>query len=438
MLIVRILLALLVISVVITFHEFGHFLLAKANGVEVVEFSLGMGPRVLSHQGKKTRYSVKLLPIGGSCLMKGEDETSDEEGTFNSKGVWPRISIIFAGPFFNFILAFILSVIIISFAGIDKCYVLSVDEDSKAAESGLEAGDLITEFDGHSIGVGRELYLYESLDGVTEELITVTYERDGKEYTVTFDTTEDKRYFLGVRYSASEDDPEPAELTDIIDDSAAEAAGLKTGDVITAVNGTEIASGAELNAYLSEHPLDGSDVTLTYTRKNKEYTITLTPQYTSLYDYGFSYNASYYREEVSFGQTLKYGLLEVKYWIKATGKSLVYMLRGKASTEDIGGPVRVVSEMSNVMEESYTTDGLLYAFLNLLNWAILLSANLGVMNLLPIPALDGGRLLFLIVEAVTGKKIPPEKEGIIHLIGFVLLMVLMVFIFFNDIKNVFF
>ena len=437
MLIVRILVALLAISVVITFHEFGHFLLAKANNVEVVEFSLGMGPRILSHKGKKTRYSLKLLPIGGSCLMKGEDEDSDEEGTFNSKGVFARIGIIFAGPFFNFILAFLLSVIIISYAGIDKCYVISVN-DSLAEEDTLKEGDLITSFNGHAIGVGRELYLYESLDGVEDEVIKVTYLRDGKEGTAVFSTTEDRRFYLGVRYSASEENPEPAELTDIIDGSAADEAGLKCGDIITAIDGNEIATGAELNAYLSEHPLDGSPVTVTYTHKGKEKTVTLTPEYSSTYSYGFTYNASYFREKVSFGQTLKYGLLEVKYWIKATGKSLVYMLTGKASSEDIGGPVRVVSEMSSVMEESYTTDGLLYAILNVLNWAILLSANLGVMNLLPIPALDGGRLLFLIIEAVTGKKIPPEKEGIIHLVGFVLLMLLMVFIFFNDIKNVFF
>ena len=113
------------------------------------------------------------------------------------------------------------------------------------------------------------------------------------------------------------------------------------------------------------------------------------------------------------------------------------MLKGKASTEDIGGPVRVVSEMTNVMETSYKTDGLLYAFLNLINWTILLSANLGVMNLLPIPALDGGRLLIYIIEVVRGKKMKPEHEGMINFIGFVLLMLLMVFILFNDIRNVF-
>jgi len=436
--IVRILVALVVISVVIIFHEFGHFLLARVNGVEVVEFSLGMGPRILSHQGKKTRYSLKLLPIGGACQMKGEDENNDEEGTFNSKGVWQRISIVFAGPLFNFILAFLFAVIIIGSIGVDKCYVTSVTDDV-AEQVSLEVGDEIIAFNGHSIGVGRELYLYESLDGISKEPFTITYVRDGKEYEVTINPVEDQRYYLGIKYAATAADaePEPAELTDIIDGSAAEKAGLKVGDIITAVNGASISSGNELSTYLSEHPLDGSEVKVTYERKGKEYTISLTPNYSSLYDYGFNYN-TYYREKVGVGGTLKYSALELRYWIRATGKSLLYMVRGKASSEDIGGPVRVVSEMSNVMEESYTTDGFFYAFLNMLNWAILLSANLGVMNLLPIPALDGGRLLFLLIEAIRGKKLPPEKEGVIHLIGFILLMILMAFIFFNDIKNVFF
>ena len=134
---------------------------------------------------------------------------------------------------------------------------------------------------------------------------------------------------------------------------------------------------------------------------------------------------------------IRYGAHEVGYWIRATIKSLVYMIKGKASRQDVGGAVRVVSEVSNVVEESYETDGTFYAFLNLINWAILLSANLGVMNLLPIPALDGGRLLFLIVEAIRGKKANPKVEAAVTLVGFVLLMILMVFILFNDISNVF-
>ena len=132
----KILLALLVFSLIITFHEFGHFLLAKLNHIGVVEFSLGMGPRLLSFVKGETRYSLKLLPFGGSCMMLGEDTDDTGEGTFGSKSVWARISVVIAGPVFNFILAWILSVIIISLVGIDMPVLLGVTENSPAASAG--------------------------------------------------------------------------------------------------------------------------------------------------------------------------------------------------------------------------------------------------------------------------------------------------------------
>lgn len=429
----NILLAIIMISIVIIFHEFGHFLLAKLNGIEVVEFSLGMGPRLLSKKFGKTRYSLKLLPLGGSCQMLGEDEGNEDPGSFNSKTVWQRISVVFAGPFFNFILAFAFSAVIIGYLGIDVPYVTSVNEEV-AAQVDLQQGDIIREFDHHGINFGHEMSLYEQLDGVNEKQVELLIERDGKEMTVKYKPVHVQKYYLGVMYTAGEDYKEPMKLSDVTADGAAEAAGLKVGDIITGINGTAVATGEEFSNYVQEHPLDGSEVTITYERDGKQNSVKLKPHFSDSYVLGVTYNV-YVREKQSVWGVIKYSAMEVKYWIKATVKSLGYMLRGKASTKDIGGPVRVVSEMSNVVEESYQTDGVIYAMLNLLNWAILLSANLGVMNLLPIPALDGGRLLFFIIEVIRGKKMDPDKEGFIHMIGFVLLMLLMVFIFFNDIRN---
>ena len=113
----KILIAILIFSVIIIFHELGHFLLAKRNGIKVTEFSLGMGPRLLSTQKGETRYSLKLFPIGGSCMMVGEDDDDDSEGSFNKASVWARISVVAAGPIFNFILAFVFAMIITSVAG---------------------------------------------------------------------------------------------------------------------------------------------------------------------------------------------------------------------------------------------------------------------------------------------------------------------------------
>ena len=155
----RFVIAVIIFSVVILIHELGHFLLAKKNHIEVLEFSLGMGPRILSTVKGGTRYSLKLLPLGGSCAMAGEDAEDDGPGTFNSASVWGRIAVVAAGPVFNFLLAFVLSVIIVGCIGYDPATVLEVTEGSSAEKAGLEAGDVITQYQGYHIDLGNFLLI---------------------------------------------------------------------------------------------------------------------------------------------------------------------------------------------------------------------------------------------------------------------------------------
>ncbi len=177
-----IILALLIFSVIVIVHELGHFLLAKRNKITVVEFSVGMGPRLLSHVWGGTRYSVKLFPLGGSCMMAGEDEESDEEGAFGNKSVWARIAVVAAGPIFNFLLAFVLSLIIVSNIGYDDT-VVDVTPGYPAAEAGMQDGDEIIRMGGSRTYVYREISLYNSMyQGSKAE---VTFRRDGTEHTVT-------------------------------------------------------------------------------------------------------------------------------------------------------------------------------------------------------------------------------------------------------------
>ena len=140
---IKLLVAMLVFSVIVIFHELGHFLLAKKNGIGVIEFSLGMGPRLISTVKGETRYSVKLLPFGGSCIMVGEDGDEQGENTFNNAPIWGRIAVVAAGPIFNFIMAFVFAMIIVSVVGYDPAEVMEVPQGSPAAEAGLKAGDVI-------------------------------------------------------------------------------------------------------------------------------------------------------------------------------------------------------------------------------------------------------------------------------------------------------
>lgn len=339
-----IILALLLFSFIVFFHELGHFLLARKNGIYVEEFCIGMGPTVIKKQGKETVYAIRLLPIGGACMMGEDDADNTGEGNFNSKSVWARISVIAAGPVFNFILAFIFSVIVVAWVGYDKPFVGGVIEGSAAEEAGLLEGDLITKINDKKINLFREISVYNQFHQGEE--IIIQYERDGKKQgtAVTPKQGEDGMYMIGISAGRSQN----------------------------------------ANAFTA----------------------------------------------------LRYGAYEVKYWIDVTIESLKMLFTGKIGISQMSGPVGIV----DVVDETYQANrqyGVSSVVFSLLNLSILLSANLGVMNLLPIPALDGGRLVFLFLEAVRGKRVPPEKEGMVHLVGLIALFGLMILVMFNDIQRLF-
>ena len=426
----KILIAILIFSVIIIFHELGHFLLAKRNGIKVTEFSLGMGPRLLSTQKGETRYSLKLFPIGGSCMMVGENDDDDSEGSFNKASVWARISVVAAGPIFNFILAFVFAMIITSVAGYDPARVLKVEESSPAAKAGLQEGDIITEFQGRSIVLGRDLDSYMMLHGLDDEEITLTYKRNGEKKEVSFEAYSEEKYMLGFSYVPTPDS-EP-EITQVVLNGAMMEAGVQAGDIIREINGETIETSQEIQEYWEKNPLDGSAISLGIERDGEIQTLSLKPQMTKQVDTGFIYNL--YREKTNFLGVLRYSASEVRYWISNTIESLMMLIKGQFSVNDLSGPVGIIDVIGDSYEEA-KEEGSVMVWLQMLYWAILLSANLGVMNLLPIPALDGGRLVFLIVEAVRKKKLNPNVEGMIHFAGFVLLMLLMVFVMFNDFRR---
>lgn len=425
----KFIIALLVFSVIILFHELGHFLLAKRNNIAVTEFSLGMGPRLLSTEKGGTRYSLKLFPIGGSCMMVGEDDDDTTEGSFNNASVWARISVVAAGPIFNFILAFVFAMIITSVVGYDPAKVLQVTEGSPAAEAGLQEGDVITEFQGRHISIGRDLDSYMNLHGLQDEEISLTYKRDGKKYNIAYTADSEERYMLGFYYM-SEGEPQ---ITQVMIGSSMAEAGVMPGDIIREINGVDVADAQELQEYLAEHPLNGSEVTLGMERDGKVETIVATPQMTKTVDSGFVYNI--YREKTNFLGVMKYSAVEVRYWISSTIESLMMFVKGQFSVNDLSGPVGIIDVIGDSYEEA-KEEGAVMVWMQMLYWAILLSANLGVMNLLPIPALDGGRLVFLLIEAVRKKRLNPNVEGMIHFAGFMLLMLLMIFVMFNDFRRI--
>ena len=354
--------AVVVLGGIILFHEFGHYLLARLNGIAVVEFSVGFGPRLLSGVSKKTgiRYSLKLLPLGGSCAMLGEfgededekEEVPDVKGvSFFDKGPLAKMAVIAAGPIFNFILAFVFSLVILSWAGIDPAVIAGTSDGMPAETAGLKEGDVITKLDGRKIHLSREISMYLMTAG--QDPVQVEYRRYDEtssswttEHTVIQPEFKDGRYYLGVLLQGHRDAPE------------------------------------------------------------------------------------------SLVQVLQYSVYEVRYWILTVIDSLKMIVGGKVTTNDIAGPVRIVTIIDQTVEEN-TQYGFVTVVMNLLNLMVMFSANLGVMNLLPFPALDGGRLVFLFWELVTGHPVSQRIEGAVNMTGMALLMTFMVFVVLNDLRILF-
>lgn len=340
----KIIIAIIVFSVIILFHELGHFLLAKANGIRVNEFCLGLGPTIFGVTKGETKYSLKLLPFGGACMMEGEDEESTDDRAFGKKSVWARISVVAAGPLFNFLMAFVFAFILICNIGVDL----------------------------------------PTLAGVSEGY-------------------------------------------------PAETAGMQAGDVILKLNHSRVHFFRDISAYTQFHP--GETVTVTYERDGERYETVITPQYNEEYGYymyGFLGNTE--RAHGTVLDNLKYSVYEVKYWISVTLNSLRALVTGQVSVNEMSGPVGIVNMIGEGYEESVSY-GYFAAFLQMLYITIFLSANLGVMNLLPLPALDGGRLLFMIIEVIRGKRVDPDKEGMVHFVGMMLLFALMILVLFNDVRK---
>ena len=240
---------------------------------------------------------------------------------------------------------------------------------------------------------------------------------------------------MGISYMADESG---CTLSQISAQSAAESAGLKAGDILVSIDGTKISTGKQLSEYFTAHPLDGSLIELVVKRGGEELSFRFLPSHYETEDLGFS--AEYYYDDAAhlgFFGPVRYSAKEVVYWIRYTLMSLRMLISGQVGMKDLSGPVGIVDTIGQAVETGVENGGAGAAALNVLMLMILLNANLGLMNLLPIPALDGGRLLFILIEMVTRKRVPQKFEGLVHLIGFVLLMILMVFVLFNDVLRLF-
>ena len=354
MTIVYILAAILMFGVLIALHELGHFLAAKACGVQVNEFSIGMGPALLSRKRGETQYSLRVLPVGGYCAMEGEEGESDNPRALNRQGFWRQLIIFAAGPLANLLTGFLILMVLYS---------------------------------------GAAGFLVPTVTGTAPE-----FTADGGET-------------------------------------------LQAGDVLWAVNGERIYVSSDVSL-LMQITRRGSDLSLTVLRDGKRVELTGIPYQDCTAQDGRTYQGYglYYANEAvpataaSRVRTAWYNTVD---FVRTVRLSLQMLARGDAGMDDLSGPVGIVSTITEVGKETEAAEGFGAALENILYFAAMIAVNLAVMNLLPLPALDGGHVLFLLVNGVAvalfKKEIPSKYLNVINGIGFALLMALMLFVTFHDI-----
>lgn len=425
--------ALIALSFLILVHELGHFVAAKSLGIKVLEFSMFMGPKLLSFKKGETVYSLRLIPMGGFVKMEGEEESSDDPRAFHRQKIWKRAIVIAAGAFMNIVTAFILASIVIGSYGFYTNKVTDFDEGSPLQAAGMEPGDKLISYDGKTLFdpyMDITTYMYGE-KGTPKEIVYFDASQN-KKVTKTISAMKTQTvYRLGFTPTL-ENNAGTNVIQELELDSPLKKAGVKNGDKITTVDGITVANRDEIAKVLNElRPDKDAPLTITVERDGKPLTFeNIKPFPYSQYTLGQLFEHKKGNFTQVLGASFNYSVSTVRNVITTLG----WLFSGNISFKELSGPVGIIGSVGNVVEVKQPVSD---TILNLFYISALISINLGVMNLLPFPALDGSILLLLLIEKLRGKPIPQEKIGMISMVGFLLLICVLIATLFNDIPRFF-
>ena len=411
--IIPILIAVLFFGVIILIHEFGHFIFAKLFGVKVNEFAIGMGPTIFKKQGKETKYALRLFPIGGFVSMEGEEEESEDGRAFCNQKTWKRMIIIAAGATFNLILGIIICFCLVgSEELVGTNQILQFYETAVSnQQGGLKEGDKIISIDGKKVFSDYDIsfLMQRNSTGV----YSFTVERDGEKLELP-------QVHFGRRTGGNFSYSEDCTISEL--SAKIKGFGLKDGDRILSVNGEKVTKGEELIAVIGKD----EDYTYDFTVDRQGETLTFTDvrmAVITVFDFvilGQEKNIGNVTKN-AFGYALSMG--------RMVYLSLFDLISGQYGMNDLAGPIGTISVITDIAEESIATVDWSGLFMIM----AMITINIGLFNLLPVPALDGGHLFFMVFELIFRKKIPQKYESYIHAAGLVILLGFMAIISASDI-----
>lgn len=436
-----ILIGVLLFELIIFIHEFGHFITAKKSGIKVNEFSLGMGPKIFSFGKGETKYSLRIFPIGGFCAMEGEDEESPEPRAFNNAKVWKRMIVVIAGAVMNIILGFVLMfVVVVQQDAYSSTEVQSFPATSFSSCTGLQSGDVIKEINGYGISTSMDFNYpistaeLKTVDGSTLEI----YKEDcgNNLYNMAVSLVQDKNNKLS--------DEQVSKVNELLSKSTIEIVKAKSKEDAFSVYENyykKINDACGIKDYKVEKIVE-KETRKRYTadilvERNGEEKLLKNVQfftYTTKDNSDPQVSIDFYVKpiEKTFGSVISQTFKQTISTCKMIYASLGGLLTGKFGLKDMSGPIGIASAVTTVASESLSS-GFMSAVNSIIYVMMIITVNLGLFNMLPFPALDGGRFVFLIIEAIRGKSVPRKVEAIVNGIGMGLLILLMILITANDI-----
>lgn len=395
-------------------HEGGHFLVAKLCKVKVNEFAIGFGPTIWKKQGKETKYAIRLIPLGGFVSMEGEEEASEEEGSFSKASIPRRIAIVLAGATVNIVFGLVVYFVLMASTGVYVSNEVDSTLDGYAAEEvGIQSGDKIVEANGQKINTKSDIS--DILEESNGNEINLKIERDGQIQYISLTPTEQQVKSTGIYLS------DDSKVVAIESGSSAEKQGIQVNDNILKVDGQDV-NGDPYTVLdlISENNTD--TILFTIERNGEILDINLTPDYISQYYLGVVFKQA----DDTIANHIYYGVIETKEFTFSIIDNLKTLFSGQISVDQMMGPVGI----SDVVASTTGIQEFIYIL-------ALISLSLGVTNLLPIPALDGGKIVLLLIEAIRRKPLKQETEATITLLGFSLLIALSLYVTYNDVLRIF-